>query len=69
MPGLGREVRLIESSNFRYIYNNPTSNDVHLLVPIIGGIDVSTDNTCKSEVEMNRFFEGGARQNQALVEA
>jgi hypothetical protein len=42
---------------------------VHLLVPIIGGIDVSTDNTCKSEVEMNRFFEGGARQNQALVEA
>ncbi len=53
-------IPLNEPSNFFYIYINPTSNRVHLLVPFIAGIDVSTDNTCKSNVELRAFFEGGA---------
>jgi hypothetical protein len=53
-------IPLNEPSNFRYIYINPTTNRVHLLVPFIAGLDVSTDNTCKSDLELNAFFEGGA---------
>ena len=53
-------IPLNEPSNFRYIHINPATNRVHLLVPFITGIDVSTDNTCKSDVELRAFFEGGA---------
>jgi hypothetical protein len=53
-------IPLNEPSNFRYIHINPATNRVHLLVPFIAGIDVSTDNTCKSDVELRAFFEGGA---------
>ena len=53
-------VPLNEPSNFRYIYINPATNRVHLLVPFIAGLDVSTDNTCKSDLELKAFFEGGA---------
>lgn len=53
-------IPLNEPSNFRYIYINPVTNRVHLLVPFIAGLDVSTDNTCKSDLELKAFFEGGA---------
>lgn len=53
-------IPLNEPSNFRYIHINPATNHVHLLVPFIAGMDVSTDNTCKSDVELRAFFEGGA---------
>jgi hypothetical protein len=53
-------IPLNEPSNFRYIYINPETNRVHLLVPFIAGLDVSTDNTCKSDVELRAFFNGGA---------
>ena len=53
-------IPLSEPSNFRYIRINPATNRVHLLVPIIAGLDISTDNTCKSELELKAFFEGGA---------
>ncbi len=53
-------IPLNEPSNFRYIHINPATNRVHLLVPFIAGIDISTDNTCKSDVELRAFFEGGA---------
>lgn len=33
---------------------------MHLLVPFIAGRDISTDNTCQSEVELRAFFQGGA---------
>ena len=54
------QITLNEPNNFRYIYINPVTNHVHLLVPFIAGLDVSTDNTCKSDVELRAFFEGGA---------
>jgi hypothetical protein len=53
-------IPLNEPSNFRYIYINPATNRVHLLVPFIAGLDVSTDNTCKSDLELEAFFKGGA---------
>ncbi len=53
-------IPLNEPSNFRYIYINSATNRVHLLIPFIAGIDVSTDNTCKSDLELKAFFEGGA---------
>ncbi|MDF1758242.1 MAG: hypothetical protein P1U74_08100 [Legionellaceae bacterium] len=40
----------------RYIYVNPETNIVHLLLPIVGGVDISTDNTCKSALSLKTFF-------------
>jgi len=54
------QIPLIEPSSFRYIRINPATNRVHLFVPFIVGQDISTDNTCKSALELNAFFEGGA---------
>lgn len=53
-------VPLNEPRNFRYLHINPVTNRVHLLVPVIAGLEVSTDNTCKSDLELKAFFEGGA---------
>jgi hypothetical protein len=53
-------IPLNEPSNFRYLHINPATNRVHLLVPFIAGLDVSTDNTCKSDLELKAFFDGGA---------
>ncbi|MDP1603183.1 MAG: hypothetical protein Q8M03_07955 [Legionella sp.] len=44
----------------RYIHINPKTNRVHLLVPVVGGQDISTDNTCKANVTLKEFFESGA---------
>nr|MBN5936004.1 hypothetical protein [Legionella anisa] len=32
----------------RYIYINPETHQIHLMVPIVGGQEISTDNTCKA---------------------
>ena len=53
-------IPLSEPSKFRYIHINHATNHVHLLIPFIAGLDVSTDNTCKSDLELKAFFEGGA---------
>ena len=53
-------IPLSEPRKFRYIHINPATNHVHLLIPFIAGLDVSTDNTCKSNLELKAFFEGGA---------
>ena len=44
----------------RYIHINPVTNKVHLLVPVVGGQEISTDNTCKATVALREFFDGGA---------
>ncbi len=54
------QIPLIEPKSTRYIHINPVTNHVHLLVPFVGGQDISTDNTCKSKVELKAFFDGGA---------
>ncbi|MDF1826766.1 MAG: hypothetical protein P1U39_00580 [Legionellaceae bacterium] len=52
-------IPLIEPTSMRYIHVNPRTNRVHLLVPFVGGQDISTDNTCRSTAELNAFFGGG----------
>jgi hypothetical protein len=52
-------IPLIEPTSTRYIHVNPVTNRVHLLVPFVGGQDISTDNTCQTNVETNAFFGGG----------
>jgi len=52
-------IPLIEPTSTRYIHVNPATNRVHLLVPFVGGQDISTDNTCRSTTELNAFFGGG----------
>ena len=54
------KIPLTEPTSTRYIRINPTTHHVHLLVPFIAGQDISTDNTCQSEVELTAFFAGGA---------
>lgn len=44
----------------RYIYINPETNQVHLLVAVVGGQTISTDNTCKTTMASDEFFSGAA---------
>ena len=53
------QILLIEPTSTRYIHVNPVTNRLHLLVPFVGGQDISTDNTCRSRTELNAFFDGG----------
>ncbi|MDR3503912.1 MAG: hypothetical protein P4L79_15170 [Legionella sp.] len=50
----------------RYIHINAVTNRVHLLVPVVGGQDISTDNTCKATVALREFFDGGALRELAV---
>lgn len=51
---------LAEPELARYLYINPMTNRVHLMVPLVGGLEVSTDNTCRATAALKEFFEGGA---------
>lgn len=53
------KISLIEPTA-RYLRINRTTRHVHLFVPFIAGQEISTDNTCKTELELRAFFEGGA---------
>lgn len=44
-----------EPSQTRYLHIDRL-NVVHVFVPVVGGDEVSTDNTCKSAMEMQKFF-------------
>lgn len=50
----------------RYIYVNPTNNKVHLLVPIVRGQEIATDNTCQSRQAAIDFFRDEASQELHL---
>jgi hypothetical protein len=53
-------IPLNEPTAPRYITINQSTNQVHLMVPVVGGQEISTDNTCKATVALREFFEGGA---------
>ncbi len=53
-------IRLTEPTAPRYIYINPETNQVHLLVPVVGGQTISTDNTCRTTMASDEFFNGAA---------
>ena len=54
------QITLTEPTNSRYIYINTETNQVHLLVPLVAGQEISTDNTCKSTQELSDFSSGAA---------
>lgn len=57
----------IEPLSPRYIHINPETNQVHLLVPVVGGQEISTDNTCKATVALRDFFDGSALGDSVLI--
>src|SRR3990167_4913643 len=53
-------IPLSEPVSPHYIHINPATNRVHLLVPVVSGQEISTDNTCHATTELKEFFDGGA---------
>ena len=53
-------IPLTEPTAPRYITINQETNQVHLMVPVVSGQEISTDNTCKATVALSEFFHGGA---------
>lgn len=53
-------IPLIETNHFRYIYINPTSNLVHLLIPFITDTEIRKQNGNTSFFKLSVFFKGGA---------
>lgn len=53
-------IPLREPLSPRYIYIN--KGIIHLMVPVVGGQEISTDNTCRARLALKDFFEGGALQ-------
>lgn len=53
-------IPLTEPASPRYIHISPATNQVHLMVPVVGGQEISTDNTCKATVALREFFDGGS---------
>jgi hypothetical protein len=53
-------IPLTEPQSTRYLAFNPKTNRMHLFVPFVAGLDISTDNTCKAMLELKHFFESGA---------
>lgn len=47
---------LKEPTISRYLYINPETNRVHLLMPIMSGSEIGLDNTCKSVYSLQEFF-------------
>jgi len=52
----------------RYIYINPKTNRVHLLMPIMSGTEIGLDNTCKAVYSLQEFFGllGANKQSSAV---
>ncbi|MFI4963601.1 MAG: hypothetical protein ACHP6H_07085, partial [Legionellales bacterium] len=50
------KIPLTEPTAPRYIYINPKTNIVHLLMPLVSGSEIGLDNTCKSVFAVQEFF-------------
>lgn len=52
----------------RYLYINPKTNTVHLLMPMMSGTEIGLDNTCKSVYSLQEFFglAGADKQRSAF---
>jgi hypothetical protein len=40
----------------RYFYVNPRNNRLHVLMPVVAGVTIGADNTCKSALALQEFF-------------
>ena len=49
-------ILLTEPSTPRYLMVNPETNTIHILMPVVGGQTIGTDNTCKSVHSLQEFF-------------
>lgn len=58
-------IPLTEPTFCRYIYINPDTNIVHLMMPVVSGTSIGLDNTCKSVASLQEFF--GKRRGQQIV--
>ncbi len=47
---------LTEPTAPRYIYINPSTNRVHLMLPVVSGTGIGLDNTCKAVSSSQEFF-------------
>ncbi len=61
-------IPLTEPTAPRYIYINPVTNRVHLLLPVVSGTGIGLDNTCKAVSSSQEFFgkSGSSKQVTAL---
>ena len=57
-------IPLTEPTAPRYIYINPVTNRVHLLLPVVSGKTIGLDNTCKGVSSSQEFFGKSSRSNQ-----
>lgn len=49
-------IRLAEPVSPRYIYINPETNKVHLMLPVVSGTSIGLDNTCKAVHSLQEFL-------------
>jgi len=58
-----------ERKTANYIYINPKTNQVHMLMPIMSGGEIGIDNTCKSALSLQEFFGllGANRQSTGIL--
>ena len=63
-------IPLTEPTAPRYIYINPVTNQVHLLLPVVRGKTIGLDNTCKGVSSSQEFFgkSSSSKQITALNE-
>lgn len=55
---MSTSIRLNEPTQCNYIYIEPKTNRVHLLLPIVGGETIGRDNTCKTVYALKEFLYG-----------
>lgn len=58
---------LTEPTAPRYLYINPETNQVHVLMPVVSGIQIGLDNTCKSVSSLQEFFGKSRAVHQRAV--
>jgi len=58
---------LTEPTNSRYLFINPKTNQVHVLMPIVSGTQIGLDNTCKSVSALQEFFGKSRAAHQRAV--
>lgn len=61
------KIPLTEPTAPRYIYVNPKTNQLHLLMPLVSGTDIGLDNTCKSVFAVQEFFGKSREVHQRAV--
>lgn len=59
------KITLAEPVSPRYIYINPKTNKVHLMLPVVSGTSIGLDNTCKAVHSLQEFWEKASTLNKS----